>query len=106
MPVLPLAAIPVFYDPRMVADAQSYSPSAGKPREVVGWRGDAYKALRKLGSPDAVATAILELAEPSSPGKRPADLLELAPDLWPNSIRHLALAELEQANGQARQESS
>lgn len=50
----------------------------GKPREVVGWRGDAYKALRKLGSPDAVATAILELAEPSSPGKRPAELLELA----------------------------
>lgn len=30
-----LSAIPVFYDPRMVADAHSYSPSAGKPREVV-----------------------------------------------------------------------
>ncbi len=34
-----LAAIPVFYDERMVANAQSYSPSAGKPREVVdSWR--------------------------------------------------------------------
>lgn len=42
MPVLPLAAIPVFYDPRMVADAQSYSPSAGKPREVV----ESWKAMR------------------------------------------------------------
>ena len=30
--VPPLASIPVFYDARMVADAQSYSPSAGKPR--------------------------------------------------------------------------
>jgi acetoin utilization deacetylase AcuC-like enzyme len=29
----------VFYDARMVADAQSYSPSAGKPREVVeSWK--------------------------------------------------------------------
>ena len=34
-----LSAIPVFYDPRMVADARSYSPSAGKPREVVeSWK--------------------------------------------------------------------
>jgi len=41
-PVLPLAVIPVFYDPRMVADAQSYSPSAGKPREVV----ESWKAMR------------------------------------------------------------
>jgi len=49
----------------------------GRPRDVVGWRGEAYKALRKLGSPDGVATAILELAELSSPGKRPAELLEL-----------------------------
>jgi acetoin utilization deacetylase AcuC-like enzyme len=40
--VSPLAAIPVFYDARMVADAQSYSPSAGKPREVV----ESWKALR------------------------------------------------------------
>ncbi|MCC7182360.1 MAG: hypothetical protein IT509_02170 [Rhodocyclaceae bacterium] len=32
-------AIPVFYDERMVADAQSYSPSAGKPRDVVeSWK--------------------------------------------------------------------
>lgn len=31
----PLAAIPVFYDPRMLADAHSYSPSAAKPRAVV-----------------------------------------------------------------------
>lgn len=30
-----LDALPVFYDPRMVADAQSFSPSAAKPREVV-----------------------------------------------------------------------
>lgn len=30
-----LSAIPVFHDPRMLADAHSYSPSAGKPREVV-----------------------------------------------------------------------
>ncbi len=27
--------IPVYYDPRMVANAQSYSPSAGKPAQVV-----------------------------------------------------------------------
>ena len=31
----PLPAIPVFYDPRMVAEAESFSPSAGKPRAVV-----------------------------------------------------------------------
>lgn len=30
-----LPHIPVFYDERMVADAHSFSPSAGKPREVV-----------------------------------------------------------------------
>lgn len=35
-----LAAIPVFYDPRMVVDAHSFSPSAGKPGEVVAsWQG-------------------------------------------------------------------
>jgi acetoin utilization deacetylase AcuC-like enzyme len=34
-----LAALPVFYDARMVANAQSFSPSAGKPREVVeSWK--------------------------------------------------------------------
>lgn len=33
------SAIPVFYDMRMVADAQSYSPSAGKPHAVVeSWK--------------------------------------------------------------------
>lgn len=31
----PLAAIPVYYDPRMVADAQSFSPSASKPIAVM-----------------------------------------------------------------------
>ena len=41
-PIKLLDAIPVFYDPRMVADAQSYSPSAGKPREVV----ESWKAMR------------------------------------------------------------
>ena len=30
-----LTTIPIYYDERMVADARSYSPSAGKPREVV-----------------------------------------------------------------------
>lgn len=30
-----ITAIPVFYNPRMVADAQSFSPSAGKPAKVV-----------------------------------------------------------------------
>lgn len=30
-----LSAIPVFFDARMVADAESFSPSAGKPRAVV-----------------------------------------------------------------------
>lgn len=35
----PLSTISVFYDDRMVADAHSFSPSAGKPREVVAsWR--------------------------------------------------------------------
>lgn len=34
-----LTALPVFYDARMVADAQSFSPSAGKPRDVVeSWK--------------------------------------------------------------------
>jgi len=34
-----LHAIPVFHDARMVADSRSFSPSAGKPREVVdSWR--------------------------------------------------------------------
>lgn len=31
----PFTHIPVFYSPRMVADAQSHSPSAGKPAHVV-----------------------------------------------------------------------
>lgn len=30
-----LKAVPVFFDPRMVADARSFSPSAGKPRLAV-----------------------------------------------------------------------
>lgn len=30
-----IAAIPVFFDPRMVADSESFSPSAGKPAKVV-----------------------------------------------------------------------
>ena len=30
-----ITAIPVFYNPRMVTDAQSFSPSAGKPAKVV-----------------------------------------------------------------------
>lgn len=35
----PLTTISVFYDDRMVADAHIFSPSAGKPREVVAsWR--------------------------------------------------------------------
>lgn len=34
-----LSAIPVFHDPRMVAYARSFSPSAGKPAEVMAsWR--------------------------------------------------------------------
>lgn len=34
-----VTAIPVFFDVRMVADAQSYSPSAGKPQAVVeSWK--------------------------------------------------------------------
>ena len=36
-----LAALAVYYDARMVADAQSFSPSAGKPRAVV----DSWKQL-------------------------------------------------------------
>lgn len=39
-----LPAISVFYTDEMVADAQSYSPSAGKPREVV-------ESWRRLGIP-------------------------------------------------------
>lgn len=35
-----ITAIPVFYDDRMVADVVSFSPSAGKPKEVVNsWLG-------------------------------------------------------------------
>lgn len=34
-----ISAIPVYYDDRMVANAESFSPSAGKPRDVVAsWR--------------------------------------------------------------------
>ena len=34
-----LDAIPIFYSERMVADIESFSPSAGKPRDVVqSWR--------------------------------------------------------------------
>jgi acetoin utilization deacetylase AcuC-like enzyme len=36
-----LSAIPVYYDARMIADAHSYSPSAGKPRDVI----ESWKAL-------------------------------------------------------------
>ncbi len=36
----PFDCIPVFYSEQMVADISSYSPSAGKPREVMNsWRG-------------------------------------------------------------------
>ena len=36
----PPDALPVFYSDRMVADIASFSPSAGKPREVMrSWRG-------------------------------------------------------------------
>lgn len=48
----------------------------GRPCTLTGWRGDAYRALRRLGAPDAVATAILELAEPAAVGAG-ADLLAL-----------------------------
>lgn len=35
-----LSAVPVFFSPAQVADARSYSPSAGKPAAVVAaWRG-------------------------------------------------------------------
>lgn len=35
----PFSAIPVYYDERMVANAQSFSPSAAKPRQVVAsWK--------------------------------------------------------------------
>ena len=39
-----MKTIPVFYTPRQVADAQSYSPSAGKPRQVL-------ESWRELGAP-------------------------------------------------------
>ena len=76
----------------------------GKPRDVVGWRGDAHRALRKLGSLEAVATAALELAEPSTPGKRPADLLELIGKA-PHGRELLALAlDLPELAGDATRE--
>ena len=40
----PLAALPLFYDPRMVAENNSFSPSAQKPAQVVA-------SWRKLGVP-------------------------------------------------------
>jgi len=46
-----IAALPVWYSPRMVADARSFSPSAGKPREVLA-------SWRSLGIP-------LEVREPA-----------------------------------------
>jgi acetoin utilization deacetylase AcuC-like enzyme len=39
-----ITAIPVFFDPRMVADAESYSPSAAKPARVV-------ESWQKIGLP-------------------------------------------------------
>jgi len=47
-----MKTIPVFYTPKQVADAQSYSPSAGKPRLVV-------ESWRELGIP-------IEIIEPTA----------------------------------------
>jgi acetoin utilization deacetylase AcuC-like enzyme len=46
-----LAAIPVHYDERMVADAESFSPSAGKPRAVVA-------SWQAMGAPIALRTPV------------------------------------------------
>ena len=57
----PLASVPVFFDERMVADAESFSPSAGKPRAVVeSWR--AMAAPIDIRTPVPVAREQLALA--------------------------------------------
>src|SRR5262245_719009 len=65
-------AIPVYYCEAMVADAHSYSPSAGKPKEVV-------EAWRTLGLSievrDVVPATFDQLAASHAPGFV-ADILE------------------------------
>lgn len=48
----------------------------GRPRDVVPWRGDAMRALRKLAMEEGVPTAILELGEVASV-YRAAEVFEL-----------------------------
>ena len=56
-----MQAIPVFYDERQVANAESFSPSAGKPRDVVAsWR--ALDARIEIRSPEPVTRDQLCLA--------------------------------------------
>lgn len=55
----PLDRVPVFYSERLLADAQSFSPSAGKPRDVV-------QAWQRAGLPvqflDVTASSDAEIA--------------------------------------------
>lgn len=56
-----LQALPVFYTPRMVADSESFSPSAAKPAEVVeSWR--ALGVPMRIVEPQPVTEADLCLA--------------------------------------------
>lgn len=57
----PLASVPVFFRPEMVAEAASYSPSAGKPTQVVAdWQ--AHALSMDIRSFDPVDEATLALA--------------------------------------------
>lgn len=60
----PIAHIPVFYDERMVANAHSFSPSAGKPREVVAsWQ----RFRQQLEFPAFAPASIEQLARAHAP---------------------------------------
>src|SRR5262249_22142584 len=50
----------------------------GRPSQIVNWRADSYRALRKCGGADAVPTALLELSDFASV-TRAAPLVEVLP---------------------------
>jgi len=60
-------AIPVFYREELIADAGSFSPSAGKPKVVVeAWRD----ARLPIDVRDVVAATIAELSDAVSSANR------------------------------------
>lgn len=104
-----MTAIPIFHDARMVADAQSYSPSAGKPRDVVdSWKrlgiplefkpfDPATRDELALAHARRFVDAILDGCEPNGFGNR---LMTVANALPWTSGAMIAAAREALANGQ------